>query len=99
MRNRKQLLRLGYLTDKSIDVEKLLAELRESGLSNFEIYSDIKVSANSKHKDFVIANEFIKNNFLKEEEAESIEGDRLHLIIDVHGQSNLEKCRRYVFEP
>jgi hypothetical protein len=77
MKNRKELPRLGYLENlPKINIEKLCNELNRSNLLNYDLYTDIKVSANSKHKDFVISNEFCKNSFFKEDEAESLEGDR-----------------------
>jgi hypothetical protein len=76
MKNRKELPRIGYLENISVDLNNLIPYLERNGLLNYDLYTDIKVSANSKHKDFVIANEFCKNSFFKEDSAESMEGDR-----------------------
>jgi hypothetical protein len=75
MKNRKQLPRFGYLKNISIDVDAILSFLKEKNMLDFDEYNDIKVSSNSKHKNFVIANEFCKDNFFKEEDAPMMEGD------------------------
>jgi len=75
MKTRKQLPRFGYLTNIHIDVERILSHLREKRLLDWNVYNDIKVSANSKHKDFVISNEFCKDNFFIEDGAQMMEGE------------------------
>lgn len=75
MKNRKELPRFGFLTDKKVDTPRLLNHLMDQNLLDYAKYNDIKVSTNSKHRDFVIANEFNKNNFFKEEYAPSLEGE------------------------
>jgi hypothetical protein len=75
MKNRKELPRFGYLSNLNIDVDKVLTQLKESGLLDWGKYNDIKVSADSKHKNFVVANEFCKDNFFKEEQAPMMEGE------------------------
>jgi len=75
MKNRKQLPNFAYLNNRFIDIEKLMIHLEKENLLNPKIYNDIKVSTNSKHKNFVIANEFSKNNFFKEDSAPSMEGE------------------------
>lgn len=80
MKTRKQLPRFGYLSGYNIDVAKVLDQLKDDGLLNWDRYTDIKVSSNSKHKDFVIANEFCKDNFFKEEDAPMMEGDNYRQV-------------------
>lgn len=75
MKTRKDLPRFGYLSEPTVDVNEILNHLKENQLLDWEKYNDIKVSANSKHKDFVIANEFCKDNFFLEAGAESKEGE------------------------
>lgn len=75
MKTRKQLPRFGYLKDYFVNVDKIVSHLKEKNLLNWHVYNDIKVSANSKHKDFVISNEFCKDNFFIEEGAEMMEGE------------------------
>lgn len=75
MRTRKDLPRLGYLSTMHVDVSVILDHLERSKLLDWEKYTDIKASANSKHRDFVVANEFCKDNFFLEEGAESKEGE------------------------
>jgi hypothetical protein len=76
MKNRKQLPCFGYLNDKRIDIDQVLTHLESQGLLNWDRYSDIKYSANSKHQAFVVANEFCKDNFFKEPDAPMMEGEQ-----------------------
>lgn len=75
MKTRKDLPRLGYLKEPTVDVGAIISHLRDNDLLNPEFYNDIKVSANSKHKDFVIANEYCKDSFFKEDGAAMMEGE------------------------
>lgn len=75
MKNRKQLPRFGYLKNINVDVASIVSYLKDKNLLDFSNYNDIKVSANSKHKNFVIANEFCKDNFFKEDGAMMMEGE------------------------
>jgi hypothetical protein len=75
MKTRKELPRFGYLSDKRVSIDRIVNHLTTQNLLDCEKYNDIKVSANSKHREFVIANEFNKNNFFKEESAPSLEGE------------------------
>lgn len=74
-KNRKQLPNFGYLRTKSVNVDAIIEHMSKSNLLDSKLYNDIKVSANSRHRDFVIANEYSKNNFFKEESAEKLEGE------------------------
>lgn len=76
MKNRKQLPRFGYLENVRIDINLLMDHLKATNLLDYTTYNDIKVSSNSKHRDFVIANEYCKNSFFKEDIAASMEGDK-----------------------
>jgi hypothetical protein len=80
MKSRKELPRFGYLAGFTVDVAKVLDQLKTDGLLNWDRYTDIKVSSNSKHKDFVVANEFCKDNFFKEEEAPMMEGENYRQV-------------------
>lgn len=75
LKTRKDLPCFGYLKGLSVDVSQVLDHLTSEGLLNPEVYNDIKVSANSNHKSFVIANKFNKDSFFKEESADSLEGE------------------------
>lgn len=75
MKTRKELPCFGYIEGLSVDISRLYRHLVDNKLLDWDIYNDIKVSANSKHKDFVIANEFNKDTFFKEEHAPMMEGD------------------------
>lgn len=75
MKNRKQLPNFGYLKNLSVDVPLVVTHLQEKNLLDYSKYTDIKVSANSKHKNFVIANEFSKSNFFTEDNTQALEGE------------------------
>lgn len=76
MKTRKQLPNFGYLSNMRLNITSLLEHLQVNNMLNSSIYNDIKVSSNSAHKDFVIANEFSKNNFFKEHTAADLEGEK-----------------------
>ena len=80
MRTRKELPRFGYLSGFTVDIAKVLDQLKTDGLLNWDRYTDIKVSSNSKHKNFVVANEFCKDNFFKEEDAPMMEGENYRQV-------------------
>ena len=75
MKNRKQLPCFGYLASHSVNIKEVLQHLQNHDLLNWERYTDIKYSANSRHQAFVVANEFCKDNFFKEPEAPIMEGE------------------------
>jgi hypothetical protein len=56
-------------------VDQIVEYLRNNNLLDWNLYNDIKVSANSKHHDFVVSNEFCKDNFFLEEGGEMMEGE------------------------
>lgn len=76
MKTRKQLPNFGFLDGIRIDVNALLAFLKDENMLDFSQYNDIKYSSNSPMAAFVKGNFFSKNNFFKEEDAESLEGDK-----------------------
>lgn len=98
MKNRKELPRFGYLKDYKVDVNGIVNHLRQKNLLDWNLYNDIKVSANSKHKDFVISNEFCKDNFFIEEGAQMMEGEyyrQLYLTdFDESKRSNAVELQR-----
>lgn len=75
MKNRKQLPCFGYLNNRSVDVQELTTYLEEQGMLDWDKYTDINYSANSRHQAFVVANEFCKDNFFKEADAPMMEGE------------------------
>jgi len=75
MKTRKSLPRFGVLRGYTVDVQSIVNHLKEEGLLDWNKYNDIKVSANSAHKDFVVSNEFCKDNFFIEEGAQMMEGE------------------------
>lgn len=75
MKNRKQLPCVGYISNKSFEIDAIVKHLKENNLLDFNRYTDIKYSANSKHQAFVVSNEFCKTNFFTESEAPNMEGE------------------------
>lgn len=75
LKNRKQLPCFGYLDNMHIDMNALLAHMKDNNLLDFTAYADIKVSANSKMKEFVIANEYCHTTFFKEKDAPMMDSD------------------------
>ena len=55
--------------------DAIVKHLKENNLLDFNRYTDIKYSANSKHQAFVVSNEFCKTNFFTESEAPNMEGE------------------------
>lgn len=76
MKNRKKLPNFGYLSNKTIDIVGLKNHLHLNGLLDPSIYNDIQYSANSKHQDFLVSNEYCKTNFFTENEATLLEGEK-----------------------
>ena len=76
MLNRKQLPLIARLNSKYFfAVTKVTEHLQKNNLLDYEIYNDIKYSSDSKHSQFVLANQFSKDTFFKEDAAGSLEGD------------------------
>jgi len=75
MKNRKQLPCIGYLENKKIDIDLVLRHLLDNNLLDYNRYTDINYSANSKHQSFVVSNEFCKTNFFTESNAPNMEGE------------------------
>jgi hypothetical protein len=107
MKNRKQLPCFGYLNNFTVDVQELAAYLESTGLLNWEKYTDINYSSNSRHQAFVVANEFCKDNFFKEPDAPMMEGElyrQLYLTdfdetkasgnVDLHNTNIFERTKR-----
>jgi hypothetical protein len=107
MLNRKQLPCVGYLKNQSIHVNTVVDHLRQNNLLDWSRYTDINYSANSRHQSFVVANEFCKDNFFKEEEAPNMEGElyrQLYLTdfdtaktsgkVELHNTNIFERSKR-----
>lgn len=75
MLNRKQLPCVGYISNKSFDINAIVKHLEENNLLDWDRYTDIKYSAASNHQAFVVSNEFCKTNFFTETEADNMEGE------------------------
>lgn len=75
MKNRKQLPCFGYLSNREVNIQNLIQYLQDHNMLDWNRYTDIKYSANSRHQAFVVANEFCKDNFFKEPGAPVMEGE------------------------
>lgn len=73
--NRKQLPAYGKI-DKTVDIDRLRQYCINNGYTNYEEFNDIKYSADSNHKAFLVANTFCKDTFFKEEDAPTREGEK-----------------------
>jgi hypothetical protein len=62
--------------NKKIDIRRLQEYCIANGYTDYDEFNDIKYSADSQHKAFLVANTFCKDTFFKEEEAESREGEK-----------------------
>jgi hypothetical protein len=74
--SRKDLPSFGYLEHLHFDITELIQFCRSEGFFDFDHYSDIQVSSNSKMKEFVLSNSFNKANFFTEEDAPYLEGEK-----------------------
>jgi hypothetical protein len=72
---RKQLPPYGKV-DMTIDIEALRQYIIDNGYSDYSSFNDIKYSADSNHKAFLVANTFCKDTFFKEDSAPSREGEK-----------------------
>jgi hypothetical protein len=61
---------------KTVDLNRLIQYCVDNGYTNYETFNDIKYSADSSHKPFLVANTYCKDAFFKEEDAESLEGEK-----------------------
>lgn len=62
--------------NKKVDIERLRSYCVNKGYTNYDSFNDIKYSADSKHKSFLVANTYCKDTFFKENDAESREGEK-----------------------
>lgn len=74
MLNRKQLPALAKI-NKKIDLQLLRQYIIDNHYDDYNKYNDIKYSANSNHQAFLVANQYSKENFFKEDKADFLEGD------------------------
>ena len=74
MKDRKQLPAFKALNRK-FDVAEILRHCTESGLFDYNRYNDIKKSADSHYKNFLVGNSFSKNKFFIDDSEEELEGE------------------------
>lgn len=72
---RRELPDFGYIPHITANVQSIVDFCAEKGYTNPDVYNDVKASANSDIKDWLVANEYCKNTFFKEENAPSLEGE------------------------
>ena len=90
MKNRKQLPSFGYIDNVQFDVGKILSHLKSNDLLNFDNYNDIKVSSNSKHKDFVISNNLV-NLYISHSELLHLYNFLVISFFHIHGLILIQK--------
>jgi len=74
MKDRKQLPAFKAL-DRKFDVVGILRHCTETGLFDYTRYNDIKKSADSHYKNFLVGNSFSKNKFFIDGSEEELEGE------------------------
>lgn len=74
MKNRKQLPTFKALNRK-IDVASVLRQCEQDNLFDYSKFNDIKKSADSRYKNFLVGNGFSKNKFFIREDEEKLEGE------------------------
>jgi len=72
---RRDLPDFGFIPGITADVAALVKFCEEKGYTSPATYNDVKASANSDIKDWLVANEYCKNTFFKEDDAPSLEGE------------------------
>ena len=72
---RKQLPPWGKIK-KIVEIDRLRKYCLDNGYTDYEQFNDIKYSADSKHKAFLVANTYCKDTFFKEDDAPSREGEK-----------------------
>lgn len=75
MRNRKELPHMAKIL-KKFDINKIVDYCRHNGYTDYTQFNDIKYSSDSNHQSFLLANNFSKNKFFKEEIADNLEGEK-----------------------
>lgn len=75
MLTRKQLPPLARIKHK-IDITMLREFIRDNHYDDYAQYNDIKYSGASNHQAFLVANQYSKEHFFKEHDAEFLEGER-----------------------
>jgi hypothetical protein len=76
MKNRKQLPLVARLNQFTVNVDEILQHCGQHGLLDSSKYTDIQYSANSRHQEFLVSNEFCKTSFFTETDAPLLEGER-----------------------
>ena len=74
MKNRKQLPHF-FKLQRTIDVNAILEYLQQEQLLDYDRYNDIKKSANSPYKSFLVGNHYSKNKFFIGDNEEKLEGE------------------------
>lgn len=74
MKNRKELPAYCKIHN-SVNIKELKEFCIANGYTDYDSFNDIKYSANSNHKAFLVANGYCKENFFKEDGAEFLEGE------------------------
>jgi len=97
MLNRKQLPPFGVLNVPPVDIEKIRSYCEQQGFLDISMYNDVKVSANSDIKQILEANHYAKNNFFKEEDAPSLEGE-MYVQLYLTGMDPSKRSKEFKLE-
>lgn len=74
MKTRKELPAFIELKRK-VDLDGILQQCVEENLLDYDMFNDIKLSADSHYKNFLVGNSFSKNKFFISEGEQQLEGD------------------------
>lgn len=79
-KTRKELPCYGYIDGMTVDIDKILKYLEDNNLLNFKEYNDIHLSNGGNFEGYVRAHEYVQNNFFKDADTPSLEGDKFRQI-------------------
>lgn len=79
-KTRKELPCYGYIDGMTVDVPKVLKYLEDNNLLNFKEYNDIHLSNGGNFEGYVRAHEHVQNNYFKDADTPSLEGDKFRQI-------------------
>jgi quercetin dioxygenase-like cupin family protein len=79
-KTRKELPCYGYIDGMTVDVPKVLKYLEDNKLLDFKEYNDIHLSNGGNFEGYVRAHEYVQNNFFKDADTPSLEGDKFRQI-------------------
>lgn len=79
-KTRRELPCYGYIEGIQFDVPKILQYLKDNNLLEFKQYNDIHLSNGGNFEGYVRAHEYVQNNFFKDADTPSLEGDKFRQV-------------------